>query len=336
MYLAQDNDVVRTLTPDRSDQPFHKTILPGRGWCGRLVPDAHRAQSARDDAAIDPVPIADEVARSLIPRKCLRDLTCNPFCRRICCDVDPDEVSAIQPHDDEGIEQVETDSRNNEQVHGGNVRRVVMQEGPPSLAGRPPSFDHVLGDARLCDFKPELEQFAVDARRAPKRIFDAHPPNQYAQLRVDLRSPSLWARLPTPVAAKAGSVPTHERLGPDDCENLLDCRKPAIQLDKEQAITVCEPDATMWPAPQDNQLMSKYRVLSFKPQLRLEWRGQDGQNETEQPNHSASLGDSITPSTRMRFSVRTLVRALFEVAEDSRPKYRGSAFIVRAGCVHRP
>jgi hypothetical protein len=39
----------------------------------------------------------------------------------------------------------------------------------------------------------------------------------------------------------------------------------------------------MQPTLQDNQLMSKHRVLSFKPQLRLEWRGQDGQNETEQP-----------------------------------------------------
>jgi DNA-binding CsgD family transcriptional regulator len=68
---------------------------------------------------------------------------------------------------------------------------------------------------------------------------------------------------------------------------------------------VREPDATMQPAPQDNQLMSKHRVLSFKPQLRLEWRGQDGQNETEQPDHSASLGDSITSSTRIRFSVYT-------------------------------
>src|SRR6202171_801932 len=95
MHLAQDNDVVHTFTPDRSDQPFGKAILPRRGWCGRFVPDAHGAQSACDDAAIDPVPIADEVARSLIPRKCLRYLTCNLFCRRICCDVDPDEVSAV-------------------------------------------------------------------------------------------------------------------------------------------------------------------------------------------------------------------------------------------------
>jgi hypothetical protein len=228
MDLAQDNDVVRTLTPDRSDQPFDKAVLPGRGWCGWLVLDTHGSQSACDDAVIDPVAIADEVARSFIPGKCLRYLTSNPFCRRVSCDVDLDEVSAVEPDDDEGIEQVETDGWDNEQVHGSNVWRVVMQEGPPSLAGRRPSFDHVLGDARLRDLKPELEQFAVNAWPTPKRILHAHPPDQRAQLRVDLRSPSQWTRLPTPVAAKDGSVPAHERLGPDDCENLQDRRKPAI------------------------------------------------------------------------------------------------------------
>jgi hypothetical protein len=60
---------------------------------------------------------------------------------------------------------------------------------------------------------------------------------------------------------------------------------------------VREPDATRQPAPQDNQLLSKHRVLSLQPQLRLEWRGQDGQSKTEQPDHSASLGDSITSIT---------------------------------------
>src|SRR5712672_3044584 len=218
----QNNHMIDALAPDRSDQPFGKAILPRRGWCGRLVPDAHGAKSACDNAPIDPIPIADEVVRSLIPGKGLRYLTRDPFCRRICCDVDPDEVSAAEPDDDEGIKQVETDRWNHEQVHGGDVRRVVAQEGSPSLAGWPPSFDHVLGDARLRDLKPELEQFAVDAWRAPKWIFDTHPPDQHAQFRVDLRSPSLWARLPTPVAAKAGAVPTLKRLGPDDGENLQD------------------------------------------------------------------------------------------------------------------
>ena len=68
---------------------------------------------------------------------------------------------------------------------------------------------------------------------------------------------------------------------------------------------VRQPDATVQATPQDNQLMSKHRVLSLKPQLRLEWQAQDGQNETKQPDHSASLGDSITSSTRTRFSVHT-------------------------------
>ena len=49
--------------------------------------------------------------------------------------------------------------------------------------------------------------------------------------------------------------------------------------------------------PQDNQLMSKHRVLSLKPHLRLEWRGQGGQDETEKPDHFVSLGDSIASST---------------------------------------
>jgi len=75
---------------------------------------------------------------------------------------------------------------------------------------------------------------------------------------------------------------------------------------------VRQPDATMQPAPQDNQLMSKHRVLGLKPQLRLERRGQNGQNETEHPDHSASLGDSITASTQTRFSVHTRVPYCFD------------------------
>jgi hypothetical protein len=67
MRLTQDDEMVHTLAPDRSDKPFGKAILPRRGRRGRLVPDAHGAHSACDNAAIDPIPIADEVAWSLIP-----------------------------------------------------------------------------------------------------------------------------------------------------------------------------------------------------------------------------------------------------------------------------
>src|SRR5712675_2332352 len=65
MHLAQDNDVVQTLAPERSDQPFGKAILPRRSCCDRLVPNAHGAQSACDDGTIDAIPVPDHVARSL-------------------------------------------------------------------------------------------------------------------------------------------------------------------------------------------------------------------------------------------------------------------------------
>ena len=55
MHLAQDNDVVHTFTPDRSDQPFGKSILPRRGWCGRFVPNAHGAQWKAQDGYVKKV-----------------------------------------------------------------------------------------------------------------------------------------------------------------------------------------------------------------------------------------------------------------------------------------
>jgi hypothetical protein len=75
--------------------------------------------------------------------------------------------------------------------------------------------------------------------------------------------------------------------------------------------------------------MSKHRVLGFESQLRLEWRGQDGQNETKQPDHSASLGDSITSSTRTGFSVHTALRV--RKARGAVEKKEGALLFERGG-----
>src|ERR1700726_3791468 len=71
MRLAEDNDVVQALAPDRSDQPFGKAILPGRGWCNWLISDAHGAKSACDNGAVDPIAVTDHGTRSTVPRQSL-------------------------------------------------------------------------------------------------------------------------------------------------------------------------------------------------------------------------------------------------------------------------
>src|SRR5260370_24074755 len=97
--------MVDALASDRSDQSFGKAVLPRRAWSDRFVADAHGSQSMPDGNAIDLIPIADQVARGLIPRECLCDLARDPVGGRMRCDVDPDEISAGQSPDDEGIEQ---------------------------------------------------------------------------------------------------------------------------------------------------------------------------------------------------------------------------------------
>ena len=46
MRLTQDDKMIHTLAPERSDQPFGKAILPKRGQRDGLVPDAHGTHSA--------------------------------------------------------------------------------------------------------------------------------------------------------------------------------------------------------------------------------------------------------------------------------------------------
>src|ERR1700680_4083621 len=123
-----------------------KLFCPRRGRCNWLISDTHGTQSARDDSAVDSIPISDQIARSAIPRKRRGDLTCNPLRRRVGGDADPDEISAIKPYDDEAIQLLKVNGRHYEKIHGGDVRRVVSQEGPPFLTWRPASLDHVLGD----------------------------------------------------------------------------------------------------------------------------------------------------------------------------------------------
>src|SRR4029077_8505230 len=136
-----------------------KPVAPGSPWQNgfgeRLIGSIRRE-------------CTDQVARGLSPRECLCDLTCDPFRGRMWCDVDPDKVSALQSNDDEDIEQVEAHGRGNEQVHGGDVRRMVTQEGAPSRGRRSAPLYHKdarawprpgaqLRNSLICGFAPHWQ-----------------------------------------------------------------------------------------------------------------------------------------------------------------------------------
>jgi hypothetical protein len=114
---------------------------------------------------------------------------------------------------------------------------------------------------------------------------DAHALRR-PQLCIDLRPASQGARFPAPTPAKAGTMPAHKCLGPDDRNSVEDSRKPTIELDEEQAIAIGKVNTTAHLALQHDQLMSKRGILCFKPALRLEERGNHVQQEGDQRDHS--------------------------------------------------
>src|SRR5437016_10091164 len=98
--------------------------------------------------------------------------------------------------------------------------------------------------------------------------------NQYG-----LGLPYTQVGFPTPVPTEAGPMPTHQGLRSDDSDGPEHRWKPSIQQDQEQAIPAREVDAAAHPPLQHNQLMSECRVLCLKSALRLEQRGEQGQQE---------------------------------------------------------
>src|SRR5215470_3586579 len=137
--------------------------------------------------------------------------------------------------------------------------------------------------------------WGVNARRTPKRILSAHPPDQCLQIGIDPWSTSEAARFPPPIATKPSAMPAHDGRRPDDRDGLEDRRKPAIQLDEEQAVAVRELYAAAYLALQHGQLMPQRGILRCKSALGLERRGNQVQKEEYQRDHRRQREAILSP-----------------------------------------
>ncbi len=61
--LTQDDHVVKELAADGADHAFDEGILPGRAGCSKNLGDEHALHPSPKFAAVDPVAIAEEIAR---------------------------------------------------------------------------------------------------------------------------------------------------------------------------------------------------------------------------------------------------------------------------------
>src|ERR1700688_2896560 len=85
--------VVKAFPSERADKSFIKPVLPwGRR---RSIANTDRSKSSDEDLAIGPVPVTDQIARSLFPATCFGELICDPFCSRMRCNEGPFPTSTV-------------------------------------------------------------------------------------------------------------------------------------------------------------------------------------------------------------------------------------------------
>jgi hypothetical protein len=126
----------------------------------------------------DPIAISKQIAWRRIPRESLAHLLGGPFRGGMSRYVEMDDPATVVSHDQEHVQDLETDRRHGEKVNRHQGLDVILQEGSPSLGGRPAPANDVFADAGLADIDAEFEEFAVDARSTPEWIFAAHLADQ--------------------------------------------------------------------------------------------------------------------------------------------------------------
>ena len=93
--FIEHQDVVQALPPDRSNQPFHVWILPGRSRGRQDLPDGHPSHPLAKRTSIDRVAIMEQIAWGRVPGKGLSNLLCGPFGGGISSDVEMNQAAPM-------------------------------------------------------------------------------------------------------------------------------------------------------------------------------------------------------------------------------------------------
>ena len=166
--------------------------------------------SAPEGLPVSTIIVAHQIGRRRVPRKCLHDLLGQPLRRRMPGHRKPQQLPPPVAHNKKCKQPLEGQGRNHAEIDRRNSVRMVAQECPPALRWRSSASDHVLGDRRLGDLEPELQQFAMDPRGSPQRVFLAHSSDEIAQLPLDLGSSCPTSGFPAPVGPEPRPMPPQD------------------------------------------------------------------------------------------------------------------------------
>src|SRR6516162_313810 len=101
----------------------------------------------------------------------------------MCRHAQPQKLPPRMPQDQKSIQQSKGNRGDDKQIYRCDTVGMITKEGLPALRRWPPSPGHVFWNGGLADVDPKLEQFAVNPRRSPQWVGNAHLANEVANVR---------------------------------------------------------------------------------------------------------------------------------------------------------
>src|ERR1035441_4317131 len=173
---------------------------PKTWHAGSCAPRASSSHAMKESA---------EVAHSHSPQPARSPDRTGVFWRRIAGPIHSHSPRPARSPDRLCEELLKGNRRNYKKINRRDPVSVVVKEDPPCLRWSTSPRYHVLRDCRLGDVEAELQKLAVDMRRTPERVLEAHS-DKVAHLFVDLRSTTERAGFPSPKCSEAFAMPTHD------------------------------------------------------------------------------------------------------------------------------
>jgi hypothetical protein len=140
---------------------------------------------------------------------------------------------------------------------------MIAKERFPALRRPALPRHHVDRNRGLRDTDAQFEQLAVDPRSAPQPVLNAHSSDQVAHLLANPRPATARTGFPLPKCRVSDSMPTDNRLGPDDGYGVKNAREAAIEPNEQGTVNATQTPSTWGAMLQDIELMPQSQDFGF-------------------------------------------------------------------------
>src|SRR5947209_2275280 len=125
--------MVQALSSNRANEPLCVSVLPRACWCRQYFLNAQGLQPFANSGAINAIAITNQIFRRISVGTSFNDLLCNPFCRRMVCRVEVQDLTPAMGDHYEDEQHFERDRRDSKEIHRDDMPNMIAEECLPAL-----------------------------------------------------------------------------------------------------------------------------------------------------------------------------------------------------------